>query len=109
MRPYSSDTHPRMEALQINLLRKAPPAQFAALELIRLGALTLPFRIQDHADAIADMMRKYADIPMSLADACLVRMAEIYPDSTILTLDRDFRLYRKSGRHALRLIMPPGL
>jgi hypothetical protein len=46
---------------------------------------------------------------MSLADACLVRMAEQMPDSLVLTLDRDFRLYRKHGRHVIPATMPGDL
>lgn len=49
---------------------------------------------------------RYANVPMSLADACLVRMAELSVESAVLTLDRDFRLYRKSGRHVVPAIMP---
>ena len=51
-------------------------------------------------------MRKYADVPMSLADACLVRMAELNAHSSVLTLDRDFRVYRKHGRQVIPLAMP---
>ncbi len=51
-------------------------------------------------------MGKYATVPMSLADACLVRMADAYPESAVLTLDHDFLLYRKSGRRVVPVIMP---
>jgi len=91
------------------LLRRERPGGWGVLELAAKGALRLPFAIGEHAEEISRLMRKYADVPMSLADACLVRMAELYPDSAILTLDRDFRLYRKHGRRALPLIMPSGL
>jgi hypothetical protein len=57
-------------------------------------------------ECLARLIRKYATVPMSLADACLVRMAEVLPESTVLTLDRDFRLYRKGGWHVLPVIMP---
>jgi hypothetical protein len=43
---------------------------------------------------------------MSLADGCLVRMAELSAESAILTLDNDFRLYRKNGRHVVPVVMP---
>jgi predicted nucleic acid-binding protein len=43
---------------------------------------------------------------MSLADACLVRMAELYDASSVLTLDTDFRIYRKHGRQLIPIIMP---
>ncbi len=54
----------------------------------------------------SQLMRKYANVPMSFADACLVRMAELYDDSAILTLDSDFHIYRKHGRQPLETIMP---
>ena len=52
------------------------------------------------------LLRKYADVPMSVADACLVRMAEVTAHSTVLTLDRGFRVYRKHGRQVIPLLMP---
>jgi hypothetical protein len=51
-------------------------------------------------------MTKYGDVPMSLADACLVRMSELDPDLTVVTIDRDFRLYRRHGRLSISTIMP---
>ncbi|MGH8628172.1 MAG: hypothetical protein ACREYC_23880 [Gammaproteobacteria bacterium] len=51
-------------------------------------------------------MRKYANVPMSLADACLVRMTEILPDPVILTTDADFRIYRRHGRHVVPAVTP---
>jgi hypothetical protein len=60
------------------------------------------FTIGEHL-TLTGLLRSY------LADACLVRMAEVLPQSTVLTLDRDFRLYRKSGRHAVPVIMPEEL
>lgn len=51
-------------------------------------------------------MSKYSNVPMSLADACIVRLAEIIPSSTILTIDRDFQIYRKNGKEIISLIIP---
>jgi predicted nucleic acid-binding protein len=51
-------------------------------------------------------MTRYADVPMSLADACLVRMVERHPGTVVFTLDRDFRVYRVHGRRVLSVIMP---
>jgi predicted nucleic acid-binding protein len=50
-------------------------------------------------------MQRYADLPMSLADACMVRLAETQP-GPLCTLDRDFHVYRRQGRHPLELIIP---
>ena len=60
----------------------------------------------DHHSALLAMIRRYANVPMSLADACLVRMAEIYPQSLVMTLDRDFTVYRKNARQVVSLLCP---
>jgi len=52
------------------------------------------------------LLRKYRDIRMSLADACIVRMAEIYDEAAVFTLDSDFAVYRKNGRSPIDLIHP---
>jgi predicted nucleic acid-binding protein len=55
---------------------------------------------------VLTLMEKYADVPMSFADACLVRMTEMLPDPTLLTTDSDFRIYRRHGRKVVPCIMP---
>jgi hypothetical protein len=57
--------------------------------------------------ALAKLCDKYKDMPMSLADACLVRMAEQCKDAAVFALDAHFRVYRKNGRQAIPVIMPP--
>ena len=54
-------------------------------------------------------MTKYANLPMSLADACLVRMTELDESSAVMTLDGDFLVYRRHGRQAIPVLMPPEL
>jgi predicted nucleic acid-binding protein len=51
-------------------------------------------------------LRKYADQPVSLADACLVRMAELHDNCQIFTTDRDFLVYRRKGRGVIPLLAP---
>jgi len=70
------------------------------------GALSIAFNLQEHAKTIRVLMGKYADVPMSYADACLLRMAECQSGSQILTLDSDFRIYRKNGHEPVALIIP---
>ena len=65
-----------------------------------------PFQIADEADRIDFLMQRYQNVPMSLADACLVRMSEIYEDSAVLTLDSDFKIYRKNRNAIIPIIMP---
>ena len=57
-------------------------------------------------ERIRALMKKYRDQPMSLADACLVRMAERHPGRTVLTLDADFHIYRQHKRDTIPVIMP---
>jgi len=78
------------------------------LELVGNGALTISFDVEDHADALRTLLRKYRDVPMSFADSCIVRMAEIYDGHDVFTLDSDFSIYRKHGRVPLPLIRPNG-
>ena len=55
---------------------------------------------------ITDLLDRYSNVPMSFADACLVRMSESLPDSTIFTTDSDFHIYRKHGNQPIPLIIP---
>jgi uncharacterized protein len=52
------------------------------------------------------LLRKYAVVPMSFADACLVRMTETLPDPILLTTDTDFRIYRRLGRKTIPCVLP---
>jgi uncharacterized protein len=92
----------------MHLLGRYPGAQDALLGLLQNGALAIAFRIEEHVGALRDLLKKYRDAPMSLADACIVRMAEIHERHAVLTLDSDFSIYRKHGRVPLSLIYPAG-
>jgi predicted nucleic acid-binding protein len=52
------------------------------------------------------LLEKYADVPMSFADACLVRMTETLNDPVLLTTDHDFRIYRRHGRQTIPCVLP---
>jgi predicted nucleic acid-binding protein len=65
--------------------------------LLRRHAVAPGFDLSDELEPVLKLMHKYADAPMSLADACLVRMTEALADPVLLTTDTDFRIYR---RHA---------
>jgi len=88
------------------LLARFPKAQDALFGLLENGALMIAFRIEEHVPALRRLHQKYRDRPMSLADACIVRMTEIYERHAVLTLDSDFTVYRKHGRVPLALIHP---
>jgi len=88
--------------------RLASGAQEAVVTLVERGVLDLSFRLADEAAEVARMMKKYHDLPMSLADACLVRISEQNPGSVVLTLDGDFRIYRRGTRDPVPVRMPGG-
>jgi predicted nucleic acid-binding protein len=70
------------------------------------GILRIPFRLEAEAEPLRLLRAKYRDLPMSLADACLVRLAELLDDHHVCTLDSDFTISRKHGRTAIPLIHP---
>jgi uncharacterized protein len=90
----------------IHLLRKVPPAHANLLSLWQRDLLRVGFSVENEKDAIRRLLRRFADVPISFADACLIRMSEIHADSVVWTLDSDFRVYRRSGRQSIPLVMP---
>jgi len=70
------------------------------------GWLELPFTVRENHASVHALMHRYASVPMSFADACLVRMSELWPDAPVFTLDSDFRIYRRNKRQSLPLICP---
>jgi len=68
----------------------------------------MPSRLGDNIARISELMSRYANVPMSLADACLVRMSEQFSDSPLLTCDSDFRIYREHRRQRIPTLMPDG-
>lgn len=88
------------------LLRHVPEGPEAVLALVTRGLVRVSFSLQDEAKAVERLMQRYADVPIALADACMVRLAELHEPSLVLTLDSDFRIYRKHGRRALPLLLP---
>jgi len=87
------------------LLASIPMGTRRLVELVARGGIDFSFSYADHADRVGELMMRYADVPMSFADACLVCMAEQI-DSAIVTFDSDFRIYRKHRDQALQVIMP---
>jgi uncharacterized protein len=82
-------------------------APIRVLQLLDSGVLQIGLGIEDELSAVKALMARYANLPMSFADACLVRMAEM-TRLPICTLDADFTVYRAHGRQALDLISPVG-
>ena len=87
------------------LLARAGVSPTRILAKLAQGVFRIGLGVEREAAAIATLMQRHADLPMSLADACMVRLAETQP-SPLCTLDRAFRVYRRQGRHPLDLIIP---
>ena len=75
-------------------------------EVLRRDAVSLDFNLTEHLEPVLRLIHKYSNVPMSLADACLVRMTETQSDSVILTTDADFRIYRRHGRQTVPCVLP---
>jgi uncharacterized protein len=88
------------------LLAHLPHAQDALFDLLDNNVLRLAFHLEEHVKEVHALIRKYGDRPMSLADACVVRMAELNARHYVFTLDADFTVYRKHGREQLKLLCP---
>jgi len=88
------------------LLGSLEGGQIAVLELLQRSVLHIPFAMIEHVNQIARLLQKYSNIPMSFADACLVRMTEVYTESLVLTLDADFNIYRKNKRQVIPILSP---
>jgi predicted nucleic acid-binding protein len=93
------------EACFITACNRVSPE--GVLEIVARGVIRIGLRLVDELPAVRVLMQRYTNVPMSLADACLVRLAEM-TGLPICTLDRDFAIYRTSRRRALTLIMPSG-
>jgi predicted nucleic acid-binding protein len=79
------------------------------LAMVDEALVTVAFACDQHIEALAALAKRYADRQPDLADLCLVRMSELYPRHSLITVDRaDFRVYRRNKREAIPLICPPG-
>jgi uncharacterized protein len=90
----------------LHLLRQVPPAHFNLLALWERELLRIGFSAETERDVIRRLLRRFDNVPISFADACVVRMSELHPDCAVWTLDSDFRVYRRSGRQSIPLLMP---
>lgn len=80
--------------------------QAVIFDLMKAGFFRIGFSLDSDVVSVEKLMNKYDDVPMSLADACLVRMSEINDGSKVFTLDSDFKIYRRNGRKTIPLIYP---
>jgi predicted nucleic acid-binding protein len=89
-----------------HLLRGTGNGQAALLALLSGGGLVIQFSLAEELSAVRRLVSRYRDRPMSLADACLVRMSELLDEAAVVTIDEDFHVYRRHGRQAIALISP---
>jgi len=69
-------------------------------------ALRVTFEFTKNVEPVIRLIEKYSDVPMSLADACLVRLTETLADPIVLTTDEDFRVYRRHSRQIVPCVAP---
>jgi predicted nucleic acid-binding protein len=77
------------------------------LEMIEEDLIRLAFDCDDHLPQLAALAKRYRDRKPDLADLCLIRMSELHPKHSVLTVDKDFRVYRRNQREVIPLIAPP--
>ena len=89
-----------------HLVRRVRHGLERFVDLLMSDLLRVDLDLMGERAAEGRLLRKYADRPMSLADACLVRLAELNDRASVLTIDGDFAVYRKHGRRVIPLIAP---
>lgn len=82
------------------------PGASALSALLRRRSVLVAFDLASDLEPVLKLMQKYKDVPMSLADACLVHMTETFADPVVLTTDADFRIYRRHSRHVVPCATP---
>lgn len=76
--------------------------------MVEDGLVTVAFSFDEHVAQLASLAKRYADRQPDLADLCLVRMSELHPRHSVITVDRaDFRIYRRNKRDTIPLVCPP--
>jgi uncharacterized protein len=90
------------------LVRRLPGGGERVIELVTRGVLRVELDLQHEASAVRRLLGRYSSLSMDLADACLVRLSELHPDSVVLTVDSEFRdVYRRNGRQVIPTLLPP--
>jgi predicted nucleic acid-binding protein len=88
------------------LLQDTDGGPDAVMELVARGIVRSDFHVMAEVESVRALMKKFATVPMSLADACVVRMTELDQKSVVLTLDSDFKVYRRNKRQVVPTLMP---
>jgi len=77
------------------------------LEMLKANVIRVAFDCTKQLEHLRELAVRYADRHPDLADLCLIRMSELYPRHTVITVDEDFRVYRRNKREAIPLLSPP--
>jgi len=88
------------------LLRNYPHAVRKVMDRVADKTFQLSFDLSEQLQPVSELMAKYEDIGMSLADACLVRMTELQPEAVIFSTDSDFGIYRRLKRQPIQTLLP---
>jgi predicted nucleic acid-binding protein len=88
------------------LLQNIYGSENPILSLLESEVIKISFNLSEEVPEIKQLMKQYKSVPMSLADACLVRMSELTRGSSVFTLDSDFRIYRQYKNQVIPVIMP---
>ncbi|MEX0270644.1 type II toxin-antitoxin system VapC family toxin [Leptolyngbyaceae cyanobacterium UHCC 1019] len=88
------------------LLQRVTKGRETLLQLLEQQQVTVQFDLNAELPRVITLLTSYQSVPVSLADAELVRMAELYPDSLIFSLDKDFQIYRKNRNRPIALLSP---
>jgi uncharacterized protein len=89
------------------LLRGFPNEQEKLLRLLEMQDIRVEFDLSAQIGNVVELLRSYNDVPISVADACLVRMSELHTDCLIFSTDTDFNVYRRYGNQMIPVLLPP--
>jgi predicted nucleic acid-binding protein len=105
LRPPLLTCEPVLTEAAFLLTREGHDAD-AVFALLERNVIRIALSVQEEQADLRALMHRYRNRPMSLADACLVRLSEIHKAGEIFTLDRDFRIYRRHGNRVIPVRMP---
>ena len=88
------------------LLKRSGFDPSLALQFIERWVVQLPFVLQEQIGSVSSLFKRYENVPASLVDAALIRLAEMNDSPLLLTTDSDFHIYRRHGRQAIPLVSP---
>jgi len=88
------------------LLKREGRQADALFALLERGVIRVALAVEEEQADLRALMNRYRNRPMSLADACLVRLSEIHPAGEVFTLDSDFRIYRRHGNKVIPVLIP---